>query len=117
MSMHVCHFCTLYFHHNTNKPGDSREKCTTRSTKPSFITAVALYVPRGQQQRGKVYEIPGFLEYRSKDLWFYVGGSKDSVLGFLSKFVRDSHPVAARVADPSVRTISKSDNKLSSLTI
>ncbi len=44
----------------------------------------------------------GFLLQRSKDLWLNVGGSKDSVLGFLDssqKFVRDSHPVA----DPSPR--------------
>ncbi len=42
-------------------------------------------------------EIPGFLLQRSKNLWLNVGGSKDSVLGFLDssqKFVRNSHPVA-----------------------
>ena len=52
---------------------------------------------RGQQQHGKVYEIPGIMIKGFVVLRGCIKGFCPRIPGFLSKFVRDSHPVA----DPS----------------
>ena len=69
----------------------------------SYLSSSVAFVPRGQQQHGKVYEIPGFLGIKIKGfvvLRGWIKGFCPRIPGFLSKFVRDSHPVA----DPSFRT-------------